>query len=81
MIPRVIVAVALVAKKLFIHSFVICKFLSTVSFFFLLLYRPEIQKTSYIRMSVSSETDITIKEDIKEEQTLQMESGPLGNVR
>lgn len=32
-------------------------------------------------MSVSSETDITIKEDIKEEQTLQMESGPLGNVR
>nr|AAS93626.1 nitric oxide synthase a [Sepia officinalis] len=42
---------------------------------------PEIQKTSYIRMSVSSETDITIKEDIKEEQTLQMESGPLGNVR
>nr|QCX35683.1 Nitric Oxide Synthase 1b [Octopus bimaculoides] len=42
---------------------------------------PKCQTTSYIRMSVSSETDITNKEEISDAQTLSMESGKLSNVR
>nr|QCX35686.1 Nitric Oxide Synthase 1 [Nautilus pompilius] len=41
----------------------------------------EFQATSYIRMSVSSETDMKESDSTKQDHSLQMETGPLGNVR